>query len=204
MPGPQRLSWNELQAEGLPKNTASVINLAGQNVMDFKRRWTPGFKQNVYNSRINTTTTLSEAIKKADKKPDSFIVMSGVGVYKPSSSIEYDEESKVNEPFDFFSNLCLDWENAADLKETETRVVNIRSGVVLGREGGMIKQLYLPFYLGLGGPIGDGKQFLPWIHIKDLTNLIFWCMQTCQVEGILNGVAPKPATNKEFTAVKLH
>lgn len=202
MPGPQRISWHDLQSNGLPKNTKAVINLAGQNIMDFKQRWTAGFRQNVYNSRINTTKALAKAIAQAKEKPSVFVSMSGVGVYKPDGDVEYTEESKV-ESFDFFSKLCLEWEKASRLAPDDCRIVNIRSGVVLGREGGMIGHLYLPFFLGLGGPVGDGHQYLPWIHINDLTKLIIFAVQTPTVSGILNGVAPKPATNKQFTAVNI-
>ncbi|CAH1968281.1 unnamed protein product [Acanthoscelides obtectus] len=203
MPGPSRISWNELNHKGLPKDTTAVVNLAGQNVMDFTRRWTAGFKQNVYNSRVNTTATLAKLISEAVEKPSVFVTISGVGAYKPDPQKEYTEESPCGE-FDFFSKLCKDWEKAAELNcdaKQKCRVVTIRSGVVLGREGGMIKQLYLPFYLGLGGPIGTGNQYMPWIHIDDLTSLIVYAIENPKVEGVLNGVAPVPCTNKEFSLV---
>jgi len=201
MPGPENISWNELNAKGLPKGTVAVVNLAGQNVMDFKQRWSPGFKQNVFNSRINTTASLAKAISNALVRPKAFVSMSGVGAYKPDAITEYTECSKV-EQFDFFSKLVLEWEKASKLEQhakTDCRVVTIRSGVVLGRNGGMIKQLYLPFFLGLGGPVGNGSQFLPWIHIKDLVELIIFSIETNGVEGVLNGVAPQVCTNKEFS-----
>lgn len=204
MPGLQHISWSDLHAKGLPKDTRAVVNLAGQNVMDFRRRWTAGFKQNVFNSRINTTISLAKVINEAQQKPSVFVTISGVGAYKPNQEKEYTEDS-VCEEFDFFSKLCKNWEKAADLNaETKShcRVVTIRSGVVLGREGGMIKQLYLPFYLGLGGPVGDGSQYMPWIHIDDLTYLIVWAIENPNAEGILNGVAPHPCTNKEFSKVR--
>lgn len=201
MPGPQNISWNELNAKGLPRDTVAVVNLAGQNVMDFKRRWTQGFKQNVFNSRVNTTASLANAINKAEKKPKAFVTMSGVGAYKPDSETEYKENSQVT-PFDFFSKLVIEWEKASkidDEAKTQCRITTIRSGVVLGKTGGMIKQLYLPFCLGLGGPVGSGSQFLPWIHIQDLINLIIFAIENEKVQGILNGVAPQICTNKEFS-----
>lgn len=126
-----------------------------------------------------------------------------MGAYKPDKTTQYTESSKVTN-FDFFSKLVLEWEKAACLNskaESQCRVVSIRSGVVLGRDGGMIKQLYLPFFLGLGGPVGDGSQFLPWIHIADLVNLIIFAIENNKVKGIINGVAPSPCTNKEFSNV---
>lgn len=92
--------------------------------------------------------------------------------------------------FDFLSRLCFEWENAANSVKDTIRNVIIRSGVVLGRNGGLIKQLWLPFYFGVGGPVGTGNQFLPWIHIDDLANLIIYSIETEKVRGVLNGVAP--------------
>lgn len=201
MPGPQRISWHDLAKEGLPRGTTAVVNLAGQNILDMKQRWNAGFKQNVWNSRINTCAALSRAIQEVspDEEPRVFVSMSGVGIYEPSTTATYTEDSPIKE-FDYLSKLCVNWEKAATLPESsQCRNVIIRSGVVLGRDGGMIKQLYLPFYLGLGGPIGSGEQFLPWIHIDDLTRLILFAIEEDQVRGVLNGVAPQPITNKEFT-----
>lgn len=203
MPGLQRISWNDIQGKGLPDKTIAVVNLAGQNVMDVSRRWTSGFKQNVYNSRVNTTKLLANKINEAKQKPAVFVTISGVGIYKPDPTREYTEDSQC-ETFDFFSKLCKNWENAAVLNihtQKLCRTVTIRSGVVLGKNGGMIKQLYLPFFLGLGGPVGSGTQFMPWIHIDDLSNLIIFSIENSNVTGILNGVAPNPCTNKEFSEV---
>nr|CAD7434542.1 unnamed protein product [Timema monikensis] len=208
MPGPQRISWSDLAKFGLPQNVTAVVNLAGQNVLDVTKRWTPGFKQNVWASRINTTSSLAQAINKAENKPMVFVTISGVesvailecvGIYKPSPDIEYTEDSLVQE-FDFLSKLCHEWEGAARLPQNlGVRQVVIRSGVVLGKNGGMVKQLYIPFYLGLGGPVGSGKQYMPWIHIDDLTNLLLFAIQKKDVKGVLNGVAPEIVTNKEFS-----
>ncbi|XP_044270343.1 epimerase family protein SDR39U1 [Tribolium madens] len=198
MPGPQRMTWNDLNRVGLPEGTTAVINLAGQNVLDMKQRWNAGFKQNVFNSRINTTLSLAKAISNAQNKPSVFVTISGVGIYKPDKVREYDETS-VEPEFDFFSRLCHEWEKAAKLPAGPTRQVTIRSGVVLGRNGGMIKQLYLPFFCGLGGPVMPGDQYLPWIHIDDLTGLILFALKNGKVDGTLNGVAPQNITNKEFS-----
>ncbi|XP_022905686.2 epimerase family protein SDR39U1 [Onthophagus taurus] len=198
MPGPMRLTWHDIKKDGIPNNTTAVINLAGQNVLDMSRRWTEGFKQNVFNSRVETTSVLSRAIAESKVKPGSFVTISGVGIYKPDNNEVYTEESKTYE-FDFFSKLCIEWEKAAKLSGEETRLVTIRSGVVLGRDGGMIKQLYMPFFLGLGGPVMPGNQYLPWIHIQDLCRLIIFAVQCASVTGVLNGVAPEQVTNKQFT-----
>lgn len=172
--------------------------MAGQNVLDPTRRWTPGFKQNVYNSRINTTSLLVNTISKGEHKPEVFINISGVSLYKPNDSKIYTEDDP-GEDYDFLSKLCIDWEKAATIPpEVNVRNVKIRTGVVLGREGGMIASLYWPFFFGGGGPVAGGQQPLPWIHIDDLCSLIKYSTETHKVKGILNGVAPEIITNAQF------
>jgi len=199
-PGPSCISWTELAREGLPSKTVAVVNTAGQNVFDKTRKWTEGFKQELFASRINTTASLARAINKAESKPKVFISMSGVGYYKPSQTAEYDEYSKGGD-FDFLSKLASEWESSAELSPESSKVcrsVIVRSGVVLGRHGGMIKDLFWPFYCGVGGPVGSGKQYFPWIHIRDLVGLMMFAIEHQNVKGVLNGVAPHVITNKEF------
>ncbi|XP_045464568.1 epimerase family protein SDR39U1 [Harmonia axyridis] len=198
MPSPMSISWNDLTSKGLPEKVHAVVNLSGQNVLDMKQRWTPGFKQNVYNSRINTNKALANAIMDADHKPKVFVTISGVGIYKPDIKREYNEYSDV-EGYDFLSKMCLDWEKAARLEENACRQVNIRSGVVLERNGGMIQQLYTPFFFGLGGPVMPGSQYLPWIHMMDLCRLFLFCIENEKLNGTLNGVAPQIITNSDFS-----
>ncbi|GIY48402.1 hypothetical protein CEXT_713381 [Caerostris extrusa] len=175
-PGLYAMTWNDLTDNGLPKSCVAVINVAGQNVLDVTRRWTPGFQQNVYASRINTTKLLAEEIQKMTNPPKVFGVISGVGYYKAK------------------------WEAASTMPiDSKIRRFIVRSGVVLGRSGGMINQLYLPFYFGLGGPIGTGKQYFPWIHIEDMAGIFVHGIQSENMEGIYNGVSPQIITNKEFT-----
>lgn len=201
MPGLKRMTWHELEEKGLPEDTVAAINVAGQNVLDPLRRWTPGFKQNVWNSRVNTSAAFVRAIAKATTKPDVFINVSGVSLYKPSNDKIYTEEHH-GENYDYMSKLCLDWEKAAELPATDgVRQVRIRSGVVIGRNGGMIKSMKIPFWCGLGGNIGDGKQALPWIHIDDICELIKVCIEKKEATGVFNGVAPQCVTNEDFTKV---
>ncbi|XP_034238844.1 epimerase family protein SDR39U1 isoform X1 [Thrips palmi] len=199
MPGPMNIVWDELEYRGLPPSTA-VVSLAGQNILDPKRRWTPGFKQNVWNSRVNTTSSLAKAIAKAPEKPKVFVSISGVGIYPPSSTAEYTEDTPT-QPTDFLSELAIAWEGAAKLPpEAGVRQVILRSGVVLGRFGGMVQQLYLPFFFGVGGPISPGTQYLPWIYIDDIAKMIQFSIENEKVSGVLNGVAPQVITNKDFTS----
>lgn len=172
--------------------------MAGQNVLDPTRTWTVGFKQNVFNSRVNTTALLAKAIKMAEKKPEVFISICGVSLYKPNDAKIYTEDDK-GEDYDFLSNLCLNWEKAATIPaDIGVRSVKIRTGVVLGREGGMIKSLYFPFFFGAGGPVASGHQPLPWVHIDDLCSLFLFAVENKKVNGILNGVAPDIITNAQF------
>ncbi|XP_015915968.1 epimerase family protein SDR39U1 [Parasteatoda tepidariorum] len=193
------ISWNDVTKEGLPKSCVAVINVAGQNILDAKRRWTPGFQQNVYASRIHTTKLLAEEIQKMDVPPKVFGVISGVGFYPPSKTETYTEESPGCSE-DYFSQLCSDWEAASVLPpHLNVRRFVVRSGVVLGRTGGIIQQMFWPFYFGVGGTIGSGKQYFPWIHIDDIAGIFTHGVQSVTVHGILNGVSPEIVTNKEFT-----
>lgn len=114
----------------------------------------------------------------------------------PADDKEHDESSP-GMAYDYMSRLCVEWEKAAT--GAPSRTVKIRTGVVLGREGGMIDNLYWPYFFGLGGPIGEGKHPLPWIHIDDLCRLIKYAVENESVEGVLNGTAPEIITNLKFS-----
>jgi len=198
VPGPHCMTWGDLEKNGLPKNTQAVVSLAGQNILDMTRRWTPGFQQTVRASRLLTTHTLATAIEQAAEKPRVFVSVSGVGYYPPSRENVYTENSEGDNS-NYFSALCSDWEQAAKLSdESQVRQVVIRSGVVLGRMGGMIQQLYWPFFFGGGGPVASGEQALPWIHIHDIARLFLFAIENEPVKGVLNGVAPELTTSKQF------
>lgn len=202
MPGQRSITWHELEEKGIPKSVTCVVNLCGQNVLDPTRRWTPGFQQNVFNSRINTSSALVKAIMKApDGQVGVFVNISGCSSYFPAENLIYTEEDQVAN-FDFMSNLCIEWEKAATIPQgVPCRNVKIRTGVVIGKGGGMIASIYLPFLMGLGGPMGTGHQPLPWIHIDDLCRLIQYAIENTEVKGVLNGVAPDLVTNSQFSKV---
>nr|XP_035970645.1 epimerase family protein SDR39U1 isoform X4 [Halichoerus grypus] len=197
-PGPDRITWDELAESGLPRCDAAV-NLAGENILNPLRRWNETFQKEVLSSRLETTQILARAINKAPQPPQAWVLVTGVAAYyQPSLTAEYDEDSPGGD-FDFFSNLVTKWEAAARLPGESTRQVVVRSGVVLGRGGGAIGHMLLPFRLGLGGPIGPGHQFFPWIHIRDLAGILTHAVEASHVQGVLNGVAPAPTTtNAEF------
>lgn len=122
MPGAKRITWHELEKNGIPCTVSSVVNSTGQNVLDPSRRWTPGFKQNVWNSRVNSAKTLANAIKAAPHV-NSFVNICGVSLYKPSDSKVYTEEDK-GEDYDYMSRLCLAWEEAARLEDPKRATVS--------------------------------------------------------------------------------
>ncbi|XP_057398388.1 epimerase family protein SDR39U1 isoform X2 [Balaenoptera acutorostrata] len=188
---------DELATSGLPRCDAAV-NLAGENILNPLRRWNEAFQKEVLSSRLETTQMLARAIAKAPRSPQAWVLVTGVAYYQPSLTAEYDEDSPGGD-FDFFSNLVTKWEAAARLPGDSTRQVVVRSGVVLGRGGGAIGHMLLPFRLGLGGPIGSGHQFFPWIHIRDLVGILAHALEASHVQGVLNGVAPASSTtNAEF------
>ncbi|KAM4810326.1 epimerase family protein SDR39U1 [Rhinophrynus dorsalis] len=203
-PGKGRITWEDVSKRGLPPCDAAV-NLAGENVLNPLRRWTEKFKQEVISSRIETTRTLSQAISQSQSPPRSWILLTGVGYYPPSETIQYSEDSPGGNA-DFLSRLVRDWEEAAQLPDKHsaaiTQLVRVRSGVVLGRNGGALPSMLWPFRLCLGGPVGSGKQPFPWIHVEDLCRLL---CQTIEQEGgtggILNAVSPSSIkdTNGDFT-----
>ncbi|XP_005377057.1 PREDICTED: epimerase family protein SDR39U1 isoform X1 [Chinchilla lanigera] len=196
-PGPARITWEDLAKSELPSCDA-VVNLAGENILNPLRRWNEAFQKEVLSSRLETTEMLAKAISRAPQPPQAWVVVTGVAYYQPSLTAEYDENSPGGD-FDFFSNLVTRWEAAARLPGDATRQVVVRSGVVLGPGGGAIGHMLLPFRLGLGGPIGSGHQFFPWIHIRDLAGILTHALEANHVQGVLNGVAPaSTTTNAEF------
>ncbi len=202
-PGDSRITYENLQSLGIPKNTSAIVNLAGQNVLDFFHRWTDTFKATVYDSRINTAKAFKEAIEKTEPscRPKVFVQVTGIGYFPPrDDDLIYNENTKVEDKQrDFFSKLVLDWENAASLKpELGVRNVFVRPGVVLGRNGGMISQIFLPFYFGGGGRMGSGNQPMSWIHVKDVCGIIVHAIENENVTGVLNAVAPQIIRNQDF------
>ncbi|CAH1779409.1 unnamed protein product [Owenia fusiformis] len=197
--GQQQISWYDLEKDGLPDDCGAVVSMAGENILNPLRRWNEDYKKDVRDSRIKTTKALAQAIIDAKTKPDVFVSLSGVGYYKPDPQTEYTEDSPGGD-FDFLSRLGTDWEKEAQLPDdVPVRQVIIRSGVVLGRDGGAIQQMFLPFYAGVGGRIGCGTQWFPWIHVHDMAGIITHAIENKNVTGVLNGVAPSTNTNNEFT-----
>ncbi|XP_069616991.1 epimerase family protein SDR39U1 [Ranitomeya imitator] len=205
-PGQQKITWADVSKKGLPPCHA-VVNLSGENVMNPLKRWTEQFKQEVIGSRIETTRIISQAISKSPNPPHTWVVLTGVGYYPSSNTQQYSEDSPGGNA-DFLSRLVRDWEGAAELCATEgkpvTQLVKVRTGAVLGRNGGPFPKMLWPFRFCLGGVLGSGKQPFPWIHIEDLCRLLCYTIeQEGKVGSILNAVSPSAVTdtNADFTRV---
>ncbi|VVN99195.1 TIGR01777 family oxidoreductase [Pseudomonas fluorescens] len=174
----------------------AVINLAGAPIAS--RPWTHKRKALLWSSRISLTETLLAWLGSREQKPQLLISGSAVGWYGDGGERELTEESPpINE--DFASQLCIAWEETAQRAEAMgIRVVLIRTGLVLAAEGGFLSRLLIPFKLGLGGPIGNGRQWMPWIHIKDQIALIDFLLNQKDARGPYNACAPQPVRNREF------
>lgn len=175
-------------------NGASVvIHLSGAPVTG---RWTSRYKQEIYNSRILTTRCLVDAMRAADTRPDLFICASAVGIY-PDKGVHTEENTRIAEGF--LAEVVRDWEQEALQASVFVRTVLFRSGIVLGRGGGALKTMLLPFRFGLGGRIGDGRQMMSWVHVDDICRAAGHVIEKKSLFGPLNLTAPSPVTNREFT-----
>jgi uncharacterized protein (TIGR01777 family) len=173
----------------------AVIHLAGEPVA---QRWTEEVKRKIRDSRVAGTRNLIEAIGLMRHKPSVLVSSSAVGYYGDRGDEVLTEESKPGK--DFLAEVCVEWEREA-LRATELglRVVPIRTGVVLASGGGALQKMLPPFQFGIGGRFGNGKQWTPWIHRDDLLRLFRFAAETQSVDGPMNGTAPEPVTNSEFT-----
>jgi len=171
-----------------------VVNLAGESIAD--RRWTPQRKSAIRGSRITATKTLVRAIHAARRPPAAFLSGSAVGVYGARHDELVTEQSPSGS--DFLAAVCRDWEREALEAAGRTRVVLLRTGLVLARDAGALPQLALPFRFFAGGPLGSGRQYMSWVHIDDWVEMVRWALKTNGVSGPLNVTAPGPVTNLEM------
>jgi uncharacterized protein (TIGR01777 family) len=172
-----------------------VVHLSGAGIAD--QRWTPERKKLLYDSRIDSTRLLVSALAEASSPPRLLISASAIGVYGSRGDEVLSEESRPGD--DFFARLCLDWEAAARSAELpDTRVINVRSGLVMDSSRGLLEPILPLFRLGLGGKIGDGSQWMSWIAIDDHIAAMLHLMESERF-GPVNLTAPNPVTNAEFT-----
>jgi uncharacterized protein (TIGR01777 family) len=186
--------WERDVAEVL-SGADGVINLAGEPIA--AKRWTQAQKKKLRASRIDTTRALVSAIGKAGQKPKFLLNASAVGYYGPRGDEAVSEASGPGG--DFLAGVCKDWEEEAVKAEAHgLRVVRVRTGIVLGKGGGALAKMVPPFKLFIGGPLGSGRQWMPWIHLDDEIGLIRFLSENPGARGAVNATAPNPVTMKEF------
>jgi len=190
-------SWSDINLLNQLQSCEGIINLSGEPITD--KRWSEEQKLEIENSRINTTSYLMKNLKTNKINPKVIINASAIGFYGTSLDKIFDETSPGGE--DFLANLCKNWEKAASQKPFFTRLVILRIGIVLGLKGGALGKMLPIFKLGLGGPIGDGNQWMSWIHIEDLCNIIVNAIKDKKYSGIINAVSPQPVKMREFSSM---
>lgn len=196
---PQVFAWNPT-AEPPPaeafRGVDAVFHLAGESVA--AGRWTKARMARIRESRVAGSRHLVEALDKLTERPKVLVSASAVGYYGSRGEEVLTEESPPED--DFLAEVCRAWEREAmKAQEFGVRVVTPRIGVVLGRGGGALQKMLTPFRLGLGGPLGSGKQWMPWIHVEDLVRLLIFAAEHENLRGPVNAVAPGIVRNKEFT-----
>ncbi len=174
-----------------------VVNLAGEPIA--ARRWTPAQRERLVTSRLLATRSLVAAMRARPRPPALFLSSSATGYYGPHGDEAVTEATPAGT--DFLGQLCARWEAAAHAAESPaTRVALLRTGIVLERDGGALAKMLPPFRLGVGGPMGSGRQFMPWIHRADWLALVRWIVDTPGAAGPFNATAPNPVTNRDFAA----
>lgn len=194
--------WNIAQQtidEKALENVSHVIHLAGANISE--KRWTEDRKKEIITSRVDSAELILKTLKNKNIKLKSFISASAVGYYgaKTVEKIFVESDEKGN---DFLSEVVYLWENAADefsKNNIAERVVKLRTGVVLSASEGALEKITFPIKLGLGSPVGSGKQYLPWIHIDDLCSMYEQALKSENLRGTYNACAPEHITNEFFT-----
>lgn len=173
----------------------AVVNLAGEPLVG--RRWSARQKQAIRDSRLNTTAQLVRWMTPRLRRPHVLVSGSAIGYYGAHGDALLDESTPAGD--DFAALLCRDWEYAAmQAEDLGLRVCRLRTGIVLGADGGALGKMLPPFRWGLGGPIGHGRQWMSWIHREDLIGLVQWLLELESAGGAYNGTAPEPVRNREF------
>lgn len=175
----------------------AVINLAGEGIAD--KRWNAKRKAELLDSRIALTHQLVKVINSWGTPPSVLVSGSAVGYYGDQGNRRVVEDTPPND--EFTHRMCRDWENAATaLRDQGVRVCLSRTGLVVGPQGGFLQRMLLPFRLGLGGRLGTGDQYMPWVHREDVVAALVWMLEQPEASGPFNVVSPEPVTNREFTA----
>lgn len=172
-----------------------VVNLAGESIA--AKRWSAAQKQKLRDSRLLATRSLTTAVRQAARPPAALISGSAVGYYGDRGTETLTETSSPGT--DFLANLAKEWEAEATEAASRTRVALVRTGIVLDRNGGALQKMLPPFRMFVGGPLGAGTQYMPWIHKEDWVRMVTWMMTTDGARGPLNATGPTPVTNREFS-----
>ncbi|MGN7837900.1 TIGR01777 family oxidoreductase [Stenotrophomonas sp. 22385] len=179
----------------------AVVNLAGEPLVE--GRWSPARKQAMLESRIDTTRALLDWMRGLPSRPQVLVSGSAIGYYGPRDATPLDESASPGH--DFAATLCRRWEaEALKAEALGVRTCLLRTGIVLDRDGGALARMLPPFRMGAGGPMGDGTQWMSWIHREDLAGLILWLLADPEARGACNGTAPAPVTNAEFARTLAH
>ena len=191
--------WNPEQGppeSSVFKGVDAVVHLAGENIAG--GRWTKKQKERIRLSRLLSTRHLVQAIGELKFRPKVLVSASAIGFYGGSGNTLLTEDVPPGNCF--LSKVCRDWEQEAmHAEEFNIRVAYLRTGIVLGKEGGAMKKMLPPFQMGLGGNLGTGKQWMSWIHVQDLIQMYIHTIETESIEGVYNAVSPNPVPNAEFT-----
>ncbi len=191
--------WNAYTLDPPPESLAgadAVIHLAGESV---SQRWTPSAKRRIRDSRVLGTQRLIEAISRTSPRPPLLVAASAVGWYGSRGDEILTESSAPGQGF--LAEVCVEWEKTArEAEKLGVRVVHLRTGMALAKEGGALAQMLTPFRWGLGGRVALGNQWVPWIHAEDLVSLVLFLLSCSDLRGPVNATSPNPVTNSEFTA----
>lgn len=203
IPGVEFAPWNALAGEPAAdalRDAAAVIHLAGEPVA---HRWSEEVKRGIRDSRVMGTRHLVSAIGKLNERPQVLISASAIGYYGDRGDEILNEAAAPGD--DFLARVCVEWERETRrAMEHNVRPVALRFGIVLGKEGGALKQMLGPFRAGIGGPVGSGRQWASWIHQDDAVELLLFTLRNQRMAGPLNATAPHPVRNVEFAKLLGH
>ena len=197
--GPRQMRWDPAAGEldaGALEGFDAVVHLAGENIAS--GRWTAAKRERIRSSRVEGTRLLAHSLARLSRRPEVLVSASAIGYYGNRGDEPLDEQSPPGSGF--LADVCRQWEAAAEpAREAGIRVVHPRIGLVLSVSGGALAKMLPVFRLGLGGPIGSGRQYVSWITLDDLVEVIRHVTVAESYQGPVNAVAPQPVTNREFT-----